>query len=126
MIPSGPYDDPDKKHLFVICNDADDDGNHIIVPISSWVNDLCDATCRLQSHEHDFLTHDSYVLYRKANITAADGLLINVQNGLFAVHDPMNGQTFLKIRNGLCRSIHTPRRVKRSFGCADERAEGEV
>ena len=60
LIPSGPSHDPDLKHLHVVCNDTDDDGNNLIVPVASWTNDLCDDTCILLPHEHDFVRHKSW------------------------------------------------------------------
>lgn len=117
LIPSGPYHDPDRKHLFVICNDECESGNHIVVPINSWTGDRCDETCRLAAYEHAFLRHESFVLYRKAEIKPALSLRNGVQQGVFTLHDPMNAQTFLRVKNGVCRSIHTPRKVKRALGC---------
>lgn len=62
LIPSGPSHDPDRKHLHVVCNDAREDGTHLLVSISSWRSNG-DPTCQLQSHEHDFLDRLSFVEY---------------------------------------------------------------
>lgn len=117
LIPSGPAHDAARPHLHVVCNDTDDQGNNLLVPITSWINDLCDATCRLSAHEHPWLRHPSYILYRKAELRKAHSLDVGIQQGLFTVHPDMNAQTFLRIRNGVCLSIHTPRKIKRYFGC---------
>lgn len=118
LIPSGPSHDPDRQHLFVVCNDTDENGLNLIVPVTSWTNELCDATCRLDSHEHAFLKHASYVLYRKARVEAAKLLQDGLARGLLASHEPVNGQVFLKVRNGVCRSSQTPRKIKTYFGCS--------
>lgn len=118
LIPSGPSHDRDRRHMFVVCNDTDENGLNLIVPVASWTNDLCDATCRLAPHEHALLKHASYVLYRKARIETAKALLDGLASGLLAPHDPMNGQVFLKVRNGVCRSPQTPRKIKTYFACA--------
>jgi hypothetical protein len=55
LIPSGPSHDVTKKHLFAICSDPDKDGNCLIVPVSTWTNDLCDGTCILERHDHSFI-----------------------------------------------------------------------
>lgn len=118
LIPSGPSHDPDRQHLFIVCNDTDENGLNLIVPVTSWTNDLCDATCPLEPHEHAFLKHSSYVLYRKARIEDTKTLQAGLASGLLTSHDPVNGQVFLKVRNGICRSSQTPRKIKTYFGCA--------
>lgn len=118
LIPSGPSHDPDRRHMFIVCNDTDENGQNLIVPVASWTNDLCDPTCRLESHEHGFLRHASYVLYRYARIEAATALLGGLASGDLTTNDPVNGQVFLKVRNGVCRSPQTPRKIKTYFGCS--------
>jgi hypothetical protein len=117
LIPSGPLEDRDRRHLHVVCTDPCDAGNQVIVPITSWTNDLCDNACILQANEHEFLKHKSYVLYRKARIEAASTLDNGIAQGLFVTRAPMNRQTFLRIKHGICRSKQTPRKVKKYFGC---------
>ena len=117
IIPSGPSHDPARRHMFIVCNDTDADGMNLLAPVTSWINDLCDATCRLDAHEHPFLRHASYVLYRKARIEPASALQDALSNGTFTAHDPVNGQVFLKVRNGICRSQQTPRKIRVYFGC---------
>jgi hypothetical protein len=89
----------------------------LIVSITSWTNDLCDATCIVQQHEHPWLRHQSYVFYRKARIEAATTLENGLRQGIFEPLPDMNAQTFLRIRNGVCTSPQTPRKIKRYFGC---------
>jgi hypothetical protein len=117
LIPSGPSHDPDRRHMFVVCNDTDAGGLNLIVPVTSWTNNLCDATCRLDAHEHGYLRHASYVLYRNARIEPAKALLDGLASKVFTPHDPVNGQVFLKVKNGVCRSPQTPRKIKVYFGC---------
>jgi hypothetical protein len=117
LIPSGTACEPDKKHLFVVCTDACAEGRHLLVPIASWTNDLCDATCKLAKGEHPFIAHPSYILYRKARIEAAAALIGGVERGGLSPQAPMNGQTFLRIANGVCRSPHTPRKIKVYAAC---------
>lgn len=117
LIPSGPAVDPNRRHLHVICNDTDANGLNLLVAVTSWTSDLCDPTCRLEAHEHPWLSHSSYVLYRKAEVREAVKLDAGIQRGLFTVLQSMNGQTFLRIRKGICTSPQTPRKIKRYFGC---------
>lgn len=117
LIPSGPSNDEGRKHLFVICTDPCAAGQQLLVPISKMVNDLCDETCILQKYEHEFLSHVSYAFYRKSRIEYVYTLKNGVEEGLFTLKAPFNGQTFIRIKNGICLSPHTPRKVKFYFGC---------
>jgi len=117
LVPSGPSHDPGKKHLHVICSDPDANGDVVIVGIASYVNDLCDQTCILEAHEHPWLRHTSFVLYRKAEIVSAAALIARITLGEVVRRDDFGPQTFLRIRNGLCASPQTKRKVKRHLGC---------
>lgn len=117
LVPSGPSNDPDKRHLFVICTDKCEKGCFLIVPICTWINNLCDPTCILAEYEHSFLCRKSYVLYRNARIEDEDVLVKGVEQRVFTKHNDMNGQTFGKIRNGICLSPHTKRLIRAYFGC---------
>lgn len=123
LIVSGPKHDKDRKHLHVICNDPDGDGNVALVSICSVTDATHDTTCILQQHEHAFLKHESFVLYARAKIVSENSLANGVEAKLMSMHDDMNGQTFLRVFKGVCRSPHTPRKVKKYLGCAEMDAE---
>lgn len=117
LIPSGTYHDPTKKHLFIICTDECAEGKFLLVPVSTWINDLCDSTCRLSIGDHPFIIRDSYVFYRKSRIEARAVLEAGVQKALFVVRQDVNASLLERVRSGVCASIQTPRGVKRYFGC---------
>lgn len=117
LIPSGPSHDPDRLHLFVVCSEPCGNGKQVLVSIATRVNSLCDPTCILQPHEHPFLTKESFVLYRKARVEAATALDAGLAQGVFKARDDMNAQTFLRILNGICASLQTPRWIKNYVGC---------
>ncbi|GAA0862467.1 hypothetical protein GCM10009115_09250 [Sphingopyxis soli] len=117
LIPSGPSHDPNRKHLHVVCTDPDANGEQLIVSICTKVNNLCDPACTIQPHEHSWLTKESYVFYRKAQIVPQAALANGIAGNHFTVKDDMNGQTFLRIANGICASIQTPRKIKKYIGC---------
>jgi hypothetical protein len=104
--------------LHVVCTDPCENGDQVIVSVTTWTNNLCDGTCILQAHEHEWLQHQSYVFYRKARIESATTLDNGIRIGEFELRSDMNAQTFLRIRNGLCSSDQTPRKVKKYFGCS--------
>jgi hypothetical protein len=117
LMPSGTYHNPDQKHLFIVCSDACEQGNHILVSITGWTNDLCDPTTKLGVGDHPFLYKDSYVFYRKARIESANVILKGIESGAFETHDPIDDAWVAKILEGLCASIHTPRKVKKYANC---------
>ena len=117
LILSGTTHAPEKDHLFVVCTEPCSDGFQLLVPIASLINNLCDQTCRLRKGEHEFIHHESFVLYRKSRIEDAVGLQEAVDQKRLKTRESMNGQTFLRIKNGICKSVQTPRRIKMYFGC---------
>lgn len=117
IIPSGPGNDPSRPHLFVICTDPCGAGNIVLVPVCKWINHLCDSTCKLRPGVHKKVRVESYIMYRKARIETANTISQGVKDGEFVVQQPMNGQTFLQIKNGLCASPQTPRKVKFYLQC---------
>ena len=118
LVPSGPSYDPERKHLHIVCNDTDPKGFNLLVPIASWTKSLCDGTCILLPHEHPWLTRPkSYVFYRNADLFDAISLQRGIEKSLVIVREDCNAQVFLRIRNGVCKSPQTPRKIKRYFGC---------
>ena len=117
LIPSGTYDDPNRKHIFIVCSDACKNGNHIIVSITSWVNHLCDGTLRLKVGDHPFITKDSYIIYRKARIESSQFLSAGVDSGKIIPHNDATKELVEKILEGLCKSPHAPRKVKKYANC---------
>jgi hypothetical protein len=117
LIPSGPSHDPDRLHLFIVCSDPCENAMVAVVPLATYTNDLCDQTCLVDAHEHAFVRHKSYVLYRNARTIGCDEVSRGIKAGTLKAHDDMNAQTFLKIRNGMCRSPSTPRKIKTYLNC---------
>lgn len=126
LIPSGPSHDPDRLHLHIICTDPDADGKQLIVSMCTKANAPFDDTCILQKHEHTFLKHESYVLYRKAKIILQSALVNGVNAKLFVPKDDVNGQAFLKITNGICASPQTAKKIKSYFGCVPKTTKDQA
>jgi hypothetical protein len=56
LIPSGTYDNPEKKHLFVILTEASPAGDHLLVSISSIKHEVRhDPACEISVGEHRFI-----------------------------------------------------------------------
>ena len=114
LMKSGPSHDPERLHLHVVCLDVDDDGNTLIVPVSSYYSG-CDSTCILKAGTHELINRESYILYRKAQIRNADELQASIVAGMLIPQKDMSQHFFLMIRNGVGRSIRTPRNIKKYF-----------
>lgn len=114
-MPSGTEDRPDLKHLFVICTDADGTGQHLLLNVTKWRNDLCDNTCIFDEGAHEFIKHKSYVLYRKARIETAQALLNGVREGIFHPKECLEQQHFERVCKGILVSPHIPRGMKQFY-----------
>jgi hypothetical protein len=117
LIVSGPRHDPKRKHLHVVCTDPDEAGNVVLVPICSVPAGPHDTTCLLQHHEHVFLTKPSFIKYAHAEIYKAEALATGVRRKIILPDKDLNGQSFLKVVAGICRSPLTPRKIKRYLNC---------
>jgi hypothetical protein len=122
LIPSGPVNDPDRKHLFVLLTDPTEapgfqEKQVLLVNIATVPNDLpYDSTCILHPGEHRFIKHESYVYYAKARIEAANALLRGVKSGQLTHHEIMDQALVKRICDGLQHSPHTTPRILRFFG----------
>ena len=115
LMPSGTENNPDLKHLFIICTDADGTGQHLLVNVTTWRNDFCDPSCILEADTHEFITAKSYILYRKARIETAQTLLNGVQNGTFFPKECLEQEHFENVCKWIVLSPHTPRGIKQYY-----------
>lgn len=112
-MPSGTYHNPNFKHLFLVCTNVDEDGNVLLASVSSWKNDLCDPTCRLEAGCHEFIKHDSYILYRKSRVEAAEAVAKGIRTGVFVQMEDMNREIIASALDGFAASKQTPWKIKR-------------
>jgi len=118
FMQSGTYHRPELDHLFIVCTDACRQGNHILISITGWTNKFCDATTRLRRGDHPFIYKDSYMLYRKARIASTKEIQAGLSDGSFRRHETRMSEDWVKkIMDGLCKSIHTPWKVKKYANC---------
>ena len=113
LIPSGTQQNPSEKHMFVVCTDLDNNGVAVLASISSWKNNLCDGTCKLDPGCHPFVRKPSYVLYRKSRIEHGDILLRGLERAVFIPLDDVKPELLEQIKDGLLKSKQTPWQVKR-------------
>ncbi|MDC0920039.1 hypothetical protein OAQ81_01815 [Candidatus Thioglobus sp.] len=100
----------DLKHLFIILTNANQDDDVLIVNISSLSN-RCDDTCILNSSDHSFIKHKSYIAYKHSNIIKVDKL----ESLVIKQYEPINIEIFNKICSGLLKSKHTSPKIKKFY-----------
>jgi hypothetical protein len=106
LIPSGPADDPNRKHLFICLTDPiGDTRDTLLVSVSSVrPGEPHDPTCRLFPGDHPFIRRESYVNYRFCRIEPAPKLEKGVQQGFFVPHDALESAQFARVCKGLTES----------------------
>lgn len=117
LVPSGPPNDPDRKHLFICLTDpAGNSRDVLLVSVSTTRPGIYhDSTCQLFPGDHAFFKHQSYVDYAKCRILGADKLLRGVQQGSMVPKDPFAPAIFMRIVRGVLDSRHTAPKYKRFF-----------
>ena len=121
LIPSGPDDDPDRMHLFVVLtNPYDDTGDGVqrvlLVSLSTVYDDKYhDPACVLEAGDHRFVKNKSFVVYAKARIEEANKLTEGVRKSLLQPHERVSEAVLVKIRQGLESSEHTTPRVLKFY-----------
>jgi len=114
LIPTGSC-----QHLHVICNDpvfypALAKDCFLAVNISS-IKPLVsyDTCCILKPGEHSFITHDSFVYYKKADIFGATTVSRSIAEGDITIHDPFDDTVFDKILLGFNISKEVRPKIKK-------------
>lgn len=101
-----------KDHLFVILTNECPEKNHLLVNFSSiHENVYHDDACVVNTEEHPFIKHPSYIEYRKAETVKSSHL---IKCG-FTQKEDVSEELFKRICGGLLLSIHTPKRIKKYF-----------
>lgn len=117
LIPSGPAENPNIRHLHIVCTDPCAQQMQLVVSVTSWKNDLCDGTCILDNGDHPWVVHKSWVLHRAARIEPTSTLENGIHQGMFEVREVMTNDVFGRVLSGVCASPHTKRGIKKYFGC---------
>lgn len=112
LIPSGTAHDPDRRHLHVICTDPDAQHQVLLVSITTWTNDLCDATCVLNPGCHEFIRKKSWAFYRKPRIETTSTLINGVKENIFIPKECLAASDFQRLCAGILTSPTTPRKTK--------------
>jgi hypothetical protein len=113
LIPSGAKNGLEAKHLFGILTDRCAEGQHLLVGVTTLYPDAPhDPACIMAAGEHRFIVHDSYALYRMAQIQPAERLSKMVDGWLYSEHDTLSDELLTKLIDGVAASRFVPRYVK--------------
>ncbi|EPT0794497.1 hypothetical protein [Yersinia intermedia] len=117
LVPSGPG-----LHLHIVCNDpkpypryANAESVLLVNITSITANHPYDETCILTAGDHPFLTHPSYVYYRKADIYASTSLAAGVMAGDMTVRPPCPEAAFQRILDGFNISKQVKLNIKNYY-----------
>ena len=116
LLPSGTFESPDKKHLFIIMTKICSLGQHLLVSVSSIKDGVKhDPTCELEAGCHPFIVRPSFVFYARADRVRSDLLIKCVDGWLYTPKERLNDEVFARVCAGLIDSPFTPRREKAYF-----------
>lgn len=111
LIDSGPTG----KHLYFITTDACVDDCHLLVNISTLQSEKDDKTCVLSPGCHPFVTANSYVNYRMADIQSADKIARMVAGWVWLPKEDCSDDVVNQIAAGFVTSPHTPQRIVKYY-----------
>ena len=105
-----PYNE--KLHLFAILNDPCGEGKCAMVMVTTiYGNKRHDPSCILNSGDHPFIRHPSYLLYRSADIRDAWRISNFLVTKYYHKKEPFSEEVLTKIIEGLYQSDETKRYV---------------
>lgn len=101
-----PFDDV--PHLFFVLNDPCKDGLCLLAMLTSVKqNRYVDDACILKVGDHDFITRDSFVLYRMATYARASHIISMVTKEHYVPKPDVKKDVFERIVAGLWNSENT-------------------
>lgn len=101
LIPSGPPDDPDRKHLHIVV--ARNEGPPIqilMVSICSIVANYQDGTTTFVGGEHPFVQHPSYTRYSAARVDKEADIQRGIDDGHFDLNAACSQQVLDNVVGG--------------------------
>lgn len=102
----------DKPHLFAVMNDECPEGQCLLLMITTIKpNRAHDASCVLDTGDHPFITHPSYVLYARALRARAAHIGRMIEKRLFIPKEDFTKPVFERIAQGIFDSYETPQGV---------------
>lgn len=105
LIPSGPPDDPHRKHLhIVVARKAGPPIQILMVSVCSIVADYQDPTTTFVGGEHAFVQHPSYIRYSGARVDHEADIQRGLDDGRFEQHDACSAEMLAVVKGGFEQS----------------------
>jgi hypothetical protein len=76
-----------------------------------------DAACEVNTGDHPFVQHPSYIAYRYSRIDPLDHVAHMVSTGVWSPHSQCTPELLNRIRAGACLSRLSSREFKQILGC---------
>ena len=117
LMPSGPPDDPDRLHLWIILTDpcAAHEANLVVNVCTLHDGRFHDPACLIERDEHRRVKHTSWVDYHRSKAVHSTALQKGVSAWLYHPDEPVSDALFNRICAGLLESDHTSVRMRRYF-----------
>lgn len=99
-----------------MCAEPDSDQyQRVIVSVTSDKPQLKDRSCALTPADHDFIKHDSLVLYQKSLLVTSGAMNRWLSRGEIQIKRPCADSVIARIRAGALASPYTPQDVKEAI-----------
>jgi hypothetical protein len=107
-------DTSNDKHLFVIVTEADKNGMHLPLSVSTTRPEArnIDRTCEISAGAHDFIKKPSFVYDRKPEQRSAAHIAKCVDGRSFVPKDAVASELLERMCAGILTSAQTPRWAK--------------
>jgi hypothetical protein len=107
-------DTSNDKHLFVVATDADRNGMHLLLSVSTVRPEArnIDRTCEIAAGAHSFIKKRSFVYYRKPEQRSASHIAKCVEGRSFAPKEPVAPELLERMCIGILTSVQSPRWAK--------------
>lgn len=116
LIPSGTFEAPDKKHLFIIMTAICNQGHHLVLSASSVKEGVkYDATCELEIGCHEFIKKPSYILYARAERLRSAGLVKCVDGWVYTPKERLADDVFARVCAGIEGSPFIPKWARKYY-----------
>lgn len=110
-----PVTDLQIKHLRIIISNPNEDNEFLTVSVDTFKFDWQDSSCIINSGEHPFIKHKSFVNYRYAEVISFGKIFNALRLGLFIKKEDVSPELLLKIQNGARVSRHFDEKLKSWF-----------
>jgi hypothetical protein len=107
------------RHLNIVIFDPDEERNYLVVPVTTFHEEIKSpkneqnvATCELNSEDHPFLGHKSWVCFSKAKQMSYVEIFNRIRQGLLVAKTDISPDTLKNIQDHAKVSLYLPLKLK--------------